>query len=296
MHPAPDQGFTKQMFLGATRAFRGTRLWTRAMGVWQGHIRSDGNQGKSRLGGWVGLTAALVVASGVLGCDSAEVNACHAAMTASQKSLLEVKKEDRADVARVLGEVKAAREACALAKREVEQKRVNDAVRQLENLLEALDERARRTPQKELSEDEIKTLVQKGDASCPRGEGYQVGKPPKMVRCTGKTMIEMSRSEVIHLLQADGYRLLSAPSDAIVRAEHGSKLFVVEYQDPNAPPSCIRATPKPGVPGHETASRLTGILQQRLKMGELNATPRGKVMIRVTGGGIQETVLVGECS
>lgn|GEM_PF-592698 len=246
-------------------------------------------------GGFRGLGLCIVLGSGAFGCENAAVKACHAAMTASQKSLLELKKEDRANVEAALTEVKMARDACAHAERPEESKKVADAVRSLENHLEALDERAKRVPKKEISEAEQKELERKGDPTCPRGEGYQLGKPPRMIKCTGKTMIEMTRSEVRALLEADGYHLLSGANESVVRAEHGSKVFEVQYADPASPPRCLKATPKPGVPWHETASRLTGVPQKRLTIGEEVPTPRGKMMLKVSGGTLQEQVLLGEC-
>ncbi|OQX68271.1 MAG: hypothetical protein B6A08_10920 [Sorangiineae bacterium NIC37A_2] len=239
--------------------------------------------------GWVLASVAL------LGCQSPEVKACHTAMTTSQGALLSVDKESRASVESVLAEVEKARDACKSAGLKSETKSTEDAVRSLRTLLEVQQERAKRAQVKPLSPEEQAELIKKGDPSCPRGEAYQLGEPPKLVRCTGATLFEMDEKAARAALERDGYRFLTEPGDKVQKAEHGSKTFLLEFGETSAPPICVRALAKPGVPWQETAARLLGVQPQKLMAGKKVSTKRGEVLVQIEGAPPQETVLVGDC-
>lgn len=239
--------------------------------------------------------AFLLSSLALLGCQSPEVKACHSAMTTSQGALLSIQKEDRASVEAVLAEVEKARDACAKAGLKSETKDTEDAVRNLRTLLEMQEERAKRVKVKPPTPEEQAELLKKGDPSCPRGEAYQLGEPPKLVRCTGATLFEMDERAARAALERDGFRFLTAPGEKVQKAEHGSKTFLLEFGEPSAPPVCLRALAKPGVPWQETAARLLGVQPQKLMAGKKVSTKRGEVLVQIEGAPPQETVLVGEC-
>ncbi len=229
------------------------------------------------------------------GCQSPEVKGCHAAMTTSQGALLSIDKESRASVESVLAEVEKARAACVKAGLKSETKSTEEAVRNLRTLLEVQEERAKRAKVKPLSPEEKTELIKKGDPSCPRGEAYHLDEPPKLVRCTGATLFEMDEKTARSALERDGFRFLTEPGQKVQKAEHGSKTFLLEFGDSNAPPICVRALAKPGVPWQETAARLLGIQPQKLMAGKKVSTKRGEVLVQIEGAPPQETVLLGDC-
>lgn len=242
----------------------------------------------------------LVVLVGLLsglGCQSSEMKACHAAMTASQAGLLSINKEDRASVESVLAEVEKTRDACVKAGLKAEAKDTEEAVRNLKTLLELQEERAKRAKVVPPTPEEEALLEKKGDPTCPRGEAYQLGTPPKLIRCTGPTLFEMGAKAAREALERDGFRILTPPTENIMKAEHGSKTFVLEYAAAESadPPRCLRALAKPGVPWEETTARLLGVSPQKLMLGKKVNTKRGEVLVQTEGAPPQETVLLGEC-
>lgn len=218
-------------------------------------------------------------------------------MTASQSALLAVDKNDKGSVESVLVQVEKARDACVKAGLKAESKDTEEAVRNLKTLLELQEERAKRAKIVPPTPEEQAVLEKKGDPTCPRGEAYQLGEPPKLIRCTGPTLFEMAPKAAREALERDGFRILSAPGEKVLKAEHGSKTFALEFAsaEGSEPPTCLKALAKPGVPWQETAARLLGVQPQKLMLGKKVKTQRGEVLVQTEGAPPQETVLLGEC-
>lgn len=245
----------------------------------------------------LGVGVALL-AFGAIGCESKEVKSCHAAMQVSQELLLVMDQGSREAVESTLAAVKSAHRACTQAELRGEVKDTQEAIRNLENLLEMHTARVTKVKPAAPSAEQIQKLAKEGDPNCPRGQAYQEGTPPVMIRCTGAVLVEMGAVAARRSLEADRFKLLSGADDKVVKAEFGSGVIILEYAaaDSSDPPLCVRATSKPGVPWQETAMRVTGVPPQTLIIGQPLRVGERTLALSVEGAETQQTVLIGACS
>jgi hypothetical protein len=243
-----------------------------------------------------GLAGGIVLlAAGVAGCDSPEVKACHAAMQASQKALVDMAKDDPRSVQQALGGIDTAMASCKQAGRGDEVSTLGDAKRQVAAHLDALEKRANRPVRAKLSSQELADLVKTGDPNCPRGQGYEPAGTKELVKCTGKQLIDLPSAQARDYFDKRGYRLTPPDDSGGFKAEFGSTVYVFQYASAAEAPRCLDVTGRPGTPWQELTARLTGVHPDRIEQGKPVRVGARSLPIVVSGDPAQWSVKLGSC-
>ncbi len=249
----------------------------------------------------VGL-GVLAAACGLLqlGCENEKVKACHAEMAVSQQALLDMDKNEIDSVEAALGLIDKTLAACREAQRSEEVGNVESAKRQVAAHLAALEERASRPERKELSPEELESLIKNGDPDCPKGQGYEHPKAKEVIKCTGKQIVEMSQKLARAHFERRGYKITEGKTEAggaRVKAEFGARAyeFIYEGHGAGAAPSCVLVTGKPGVPWQELVARTAGVHPDRVERGQPVTVSGKSLQVQVAGDVGQWTVSLGSC-
>jgi hypothetical protein len=204
--------------------------------------------------------------SALLGCKSAADEACLSQFSAAQAVVMKVEPEDLASVSGSVAAVEAALETCRLAGRSGEQSELGAARDQLAQHRDRLLRRAEaREKRSELSPEVLARLIEEGDPSCPRGQGYVHGRSGKRIVCVGAQPVDTTRAQAEEYFRGQGYRRLPASTESELRFEYGAELVVLHYVDGSAAPRCVTLYPPPDRSWQEATARLTGVPPGRLK-------------------------------
>jgi hypothetical protein len=239
------------------------------------------------------LLLGLALALG--GCESAPVKACRAQMQSSQEALLVMDNRDEKSVRAALGAVEGALSACEKAGLGTEAKDVRSAKRTLEGHLEQLAARAAKPQKPTRSPEQLAKLLADGDPTCPRGQGYAVEPSKKVVRCTGKVLVEQDRGAARGELERMGLTLRPA-GELELLGEFGAERIRLSYAAKDAPaPLCVEVTAAPGASWQEVVARLTSTPPAKLALDRPVVVGGRSLALRVEGQERQRTVFLGDC-
>jgi hypothetical protein len=213
-------------------------------------------------------TRALVLAgllAAVPGCKTAADEACLGQFGSAQAVVMKVEAEDLASVSASVAAVEAARETCRTAGRAGEVEELDKARAQLTAHRDRLVRRNElREKQREIAPEELARLVDGGDPSCPKGQGYLHSRSGKRIVCVGPQPVDMTRAQAEEYFRGRGYRRQPESTDGELRFEYGAELIVMRYEGDGAP-RCVILYPPPDRSWQEMTARLTGVAPARLK-------------------------------
>jgi hypothetical protein len=215
------------------------------------------------------VSAGFIVVASLLaampGCNSAADEACLGQFSSAQAVVMKVEPEDLASVSASVAAVEAARETCRAAGRTGEVEELDKAHTQLTAHRDRLVRRNElRDKQRDIAPEELARLVDRGDPSCPKGQGYLHARSGKRIVCVGPQPVDMTRAQAEQYFRGRGYRRQPESNDAELRFEYGAELVVLRYEGDGAP-RCVILYPPPDRSWQEMTARLTGVAPARLK-------------------------------
>lgn len=218
-------------------------------------------------------------------------------MQSSQQALLDMDKTSVDSVENALTLIDQTLSACEKAGRREEVSDIRDARRQVSAHLKALEERAHRPERKKLSPQELAQLEKRGDPDCPKGQGYEHPQSEKMIRCTGKQLVQMPWSQAVEHFQKRGYKIRERQDPPGFKAEFGARAYEFTYEAPDSPsaPKCLVVTGKPRVAWQEIVARTTGVHPDRLDREKPVPMPGRALPWELEGDPGQWTVRLGDC-
>lgn len=181
---------------------------------------------------------------------------------------MKVEAEDLSSVSASVAAVEAAIQVCRDAGRRGEVDELGKARDQLSAHRDRLVRRNElREQRRDVEPEDLARLLEKGDPSCPRGQGYLHGRSGKRITCVGPQPVDMTRAQAEGYFRGRGYRRQPESTDSELRFEYGAELVVLRYAGDGAP-RCVILYPPPDRSWQEATARLTGVAPARLKANQ----------------------------
>lgn len=253
----------------------------------------SGGATRARGACFVAVAGALLLA----GCLSEKTRRCHHEMGGAQEIVAQTQSESLESVNASIGAVEGALAACSAAGRDSEVEELQKAKKQLTEHRDRLERRGPKRQRSPRTAEELATLVAQGDPSCPRGQAYRDRESGKQIRCVGRHVVEMTRTEIEALYRKQGYRVTGEETPPRVRAEYGADIQVFQFRSGGASelPECVELFPAPGISWQEAVARATGARPDKLDGAKTIRTSRGNLALDVVDSEKKVVARIGNC-